>query len=400
MPNKRVGVEYPAKSGIIITPKTNPSGTKAYRVDIPASLTGSNREQRQFPTKEDAQEYASKRHLEIAKFGHAAFSLDAWQRQDAVRALQILARFNLSLESAAMLAAANSKVAQEPVTISELRTRFLASPGRKKTKLIQRRSLTIHNLTWRTARFAKQYGAASAATIQTSHIASWFEKLGPMSAVSLNNYRRALHAMFAFAVDGGFCVVNPVSKIPLYETPPKAPSILAVEEAKRLVECAAETDADLGLLPYIVLGLFAGLRRSELQQLEWSAINGPRKMVTVDGRIAKNGHIRNVTLTDNALVWLKSTDRANEGKIAPLNLNFRLRRLKRLAGVGTWRRNELRHSFASYHYDLHQNAALTAAQLGHMSGSQVLFAHYRSLVPLGDGAKFFDIAPSSPSVIQ
>jgi len=117
-----------------------------------------------------------------------------------------------------------------------------------------------------------------------------------------------------------------------------------------------------------------------------------RRIVTVDGSIAKTGSIRNVALAENALEWL-SLYPAPSGHVAPCNLNHRLRRIRRLAGIETWEGNEMRHSFASYHYDLHQNGPLTAAQLGQSSGCQLLFEHYRSLVPLGDGRRFFEIKP-------
>jgi hypothetical protein len=215
MPNKRLGIEYPKRSGIIITPKVNPTGSTAYRVDIAPTITGAQREQRQFPTKEKAEEHATRRHLEITRFGHAAFSLNAWQRQDAARAIQILSRFNLTLEDAAKLASTHAKAAQEPITVSDLRSRFLQAPGRRKGKLIQRRQLTVHNLEWRTARFAKQHGALSAAEIQTEHVKAWLISLGKLSPVSLNNYRRSLHALFSYGVIEGYCVANPVTKVPL-----------------------------------------------------------------------------------------------------------------------------------------------------------------------------------------
>ena len=199
--------------------------------------------------------------------------------------------------------------------------------------------------------------------------------------------------MFSFAVAEGYCASNPIAGIPLYDVPDKAPAILSIEQATRLIGAAAETESKLGLLGYITLGLFAGLRRAEIERLNWSAFKVERRMVTVDGSIAKTGSIRNVALSDNALAWLNICALAS-GRVTPPNLNHRLRRLRFLAGIDQWAGNELRHSFASYHFDLHQNAPLTAAQLGHFSGCQMLFEHYRSLVPLGDGQRFFNITPN------
>lgn len=198
--------------------------------------------------------------------------------------------------------------------------------------------------------------------------------------------------MFGFGVSEGYLASNPIAKIPLYVVPHKAPPILTVEQAERLVVAASESESQLGLLGFVVLGLFAGLRRAELERLDWSAVKWERKMVTVDGTIAKSGSIRNVTLSDNALAWLKAHNQKT-GQVAPRNMKIRLRELWKLTGFKKDGRNELRHSFASYHYDLHQNGPLTAAQLGHSTGTHLLFEHYRSLVPLGEGKKYFSITP-------
>jgi integrase len=45
----------------------------------------------------------------------------------------------------------------------------------------------------------------------------------------------------------------------------KPPGILSVNEAARLLEAAAPN-----ILPYIAIGLFAGLRAAELERLDWS----------------------------------------------------------------------------------------------------------------------------------
>ncbi len=395
MPTQRQAEEYPHKSGILIAAKTNPSGSRAYRVDIAASLTGASREQRQFATKDEAQQYAKQRHAEIVRFGHAAFSLTAQQRSDALRALAILGQHSLNLEDAAKFVARHRSEQREQITVMELFKRFMASPGRRKAKAIVRRQHTIMSINWRVARFQKVFGERVACDIRHDEVHTWLRSLGELSPISFNNYRRVLHAMFAFGVAQGYCVSNPIAKISLFVVPDKTPPILSVWQAEQLVKAAAASDDKVGLLGYAVLGLFAGLRRTEIERLDWSAVKWERKMVTIDGSIAKSGSIRNVSLSDNAMAWLAGC-RERTGRVTPANLKVQLRQLWLRAGFQRTGRNELRHSFASYHFDLHQNGPLTAAQLGHSSGCHLLFAHYRCLVPLGEGQKYFSITPSTP----
>lgn len=392
MPTQRLAEEYPPKSGILIAQKTNPTGSRAYRVDIPASLTGTRREQRQFPTKMKARHYAEQRHDEILKHGHAAFVLTTTQRSDALRALALLESCSLSLTDAARIAASQCRANREQLTVSQIYSRFMLAPGRRKARAIPRRPLTVLNLTWRLNRFEKAFGARMASEVSTNEVRDWLASLGELSATSFNNYRRVLHAMFGFGVAEDYLASNPVTKIPLYVVAHKAPPILTVEEAGRLLRAAWESEERLGLLGFTVLGLFAGVRRAELERLDWSAVKLERKMVTVDGTIAKSGSIRNVMLSDNSLAWLGLLG-SKAGPVCPDSMKERLRKLWKLAGFKKPGRNELRHSFASYHYDLHQNGPLTAAQLGHSTGTHLLFAHYRSLVPLGEGKRFFSIMP-------
>ena len=396
MPQKRKGEEYPVKSGILITEKINPSGSHAFRVTIAASITGAKREQRQFLDRKDAQDYAKQRHIEIQRFGHSAFALTANQRGDAYRALGILKPFNFSLEDAAKFVAKQIPQQKEQLTVKELFLRFIVSPGKRKSCAMIRRQSTLTNISWRIGRFQKKFGTRVASQISTDEIKSWMTSLGQQSPVSLNNYRRVLHSLFAFGLTEGYCANNPVSKIQLFSIPQKTPSILSVEQAESLLNAARSTSDSIGLFGYVVLALFTGLRRSEIVKLDWSAVKFDRRMVTVDGHIAKTGSIRNVSLSDNAMAWLESCRDMN-GSVAPLNTFPKLRKIRHLAGIKKWDGNELRHSFASYHYDLHQNGPLTAAQLGHSSGCHLLFTHYRSLVPLGDGKRFFAIYPTHKS---
>lgn len=393
MPTKRKGEEYPAKSGIIITPKRNPSGSRAYRVDIAATITGQGREQRQFPTLADARSHATRRHDEITRFGHSAFALSASQRHDATRAIGLLMPYGLTLEDAAKLAISHTPRIREGATVTQVRALFLKAPGRRKNMLTPRRPHTLRGLKWRTARFEKTFGSVDVSKIQTAQVKEWLAAQGELSPVSLNNLRRALHAMFGFAVAEGHCRVNPVTALPLYSAPERTPSILTVEQAASLIQKAADTNQALGLLGFVTLGLFGGIRRTELERLDWSAFKAERRMVTIDGSIAKTGSIRNVTLPANAMAWLEACAEKS-GRVSPRNLNHRLQRLRFLAGLQQSGSNALRHSFASYHYDLHQNAPLTAAMLGHTGGTRLLFEHYRSLVPMGAGEAFFAIKPA------
>jgi integrase len=393
MPAIRSGQEYPPKSGITVTRKND----SAWRVDIPASRTGGKREQRQFKTKDEAKVYAGQRWSEIQSVGRQAFALSHHQRLDAMHALKILSEVGLTLAQAAQIARKHVASSAPELTVAALRGRFLSEPGHHRNRLVQRRGKTEADLRFRTGAFVKVHGERVVTAISHQVVRDWIGSLQDVSPVSRNNYRRALHAMFAYAVREEICAINPVAKVPAFAVPPRVPVILTVAEADRLVRAAAHSQAKLGLLPYIVIGLFAGLRRAELERLDWSAVKFDRKMITVSGDIAKTGSIRNVRMSENLVGWLLPFE-GRHGPITPINFNKRFRRLRAQAGLLNWGGNELRHSFASYFYDLTHDASLTSAQLGHQSGTRLLFEHYRSLVPLGEGQLFFEIHPGADAL--
>jgi integrase len=57
-----------------------------------------------------------------------------------------------------------------------------------------------------------------------------------------------------------------------------------------------------------------------------------------------------------------------------------------------WPSNGLRHSFASYRLAATNNAALTAAELGHIN-AQLLYSAYRELVRPEEAQRYWLISP-------
>jgi co-chaperonin GroES (HSP10) len=51
----------------------------------------------------------------------------------------------------------------------------------------------------------------------------------------------------------------------------------------------------------------------------------------------------------------------------------------------------MRHSFGSYHYALYGDSVATSRELGHKTGDDILFSHYRALVSQEDAEEYFSI---------
>ena len=156
----------------------------------------------------------------------------------------------------------------------------------------------------------------------------------------------------------------------------------------------AEIHHELELVPAIAVGLFAGLRMSEIKQLDWRNVDFEHKVIDVDESIAKTRQQRNVDMSDSLVAWLTLCAR-EEGGIVPAGFRTKMEKLRKVAGITKWPENGLRHSFGSYHVACFQNPNMTALQMGHAT-TDMLFKHYRNYrVRKKDAEKYWEITPAS-----
>ena len=212
-----------------------------------------------------------------------------------------------------------------------------------------------------------------------------------------NNIIRHLATFFRWAIRAGACGSNPALAVPRARVSEPPRGILTVAQAEALLRRAEKERP--GLIPYLALGLFGGIRPAELLRLDPARIGS--EWIVIDGAVAKTADHRTVPIRANLRAWLDAHPPAK--RIAPLNernLYAAIRRLRAApfpdgdgAGEIPWPVDCMRHSYASYAYDLTRDAALVSSEMGHR-GTDIFFRHYRGLVPPGDGVKFFGILPT------
>ncbi len=170
---------------------------------------------------------------------------------------------------------------------------------------------------------------------------------------------------------------------------------LTVGQCERLLRAAL---GEPRMMPYVVLGMFGGLRRAEIERLRWDAINLEERTVVVGARISKTRSRRVVDLTENAVAWIKAsfalraTEPTGGSRVAPSNLKELWPVFWPKAGLLVWPNNGLRHTFASMHYAMWQDEAKLQAQMGHES-AKMLHQHYRALKTRKEAEKFWALAP-------
>lgn len=415
---ERITPEWPK-----IRRRERTDGTATWMVDTggPVSPTV-GRIQKTFRTQDAALTYAATIRTNYANNAQSGFGLTASQRIDAEAALSLLAgsqAADVRLAEAVQFYLTHHRPASGDITLSDLRDQFVEN--RRAGGL---RSGSLSDLERRTLAFVNEIGETLLARQVTSAMVRKFVGRSGISPRTARNDFVVISAMFAFAMRPdtyqgrrtrkdapvtGWIAANPCASIPKPHTGEDVPpAVLSIDECIRLLRAAHASrlthpdgsffgDEYVGLLPYVALGLFAGLRPSEIARLDWNQIHldGETSVVAV-ARSKTRAGIREVELCPTAVSWLRECPAPHRGPVvASKNFQKRFRKLCELAKIETWRPDCMRHTFASCHYRTGQNAAHTAAQLGHAGASTVLFTHYRNSIPMSAAKQFWQLTPDT-----
>ena len=175
--------------------------------------------------------------------------------------------------------------------------------------------------------------------------------------------------------------------------------IYSAEQAEAML-----TLCDKNLVPFLAIGLFAGIRSAELARLKWENIDWVGGNIRLDREITNTNQSRLAPLTPNLAEWLapykdlkgnilaSTKSRYPTTLISPWLASQENPRLP-----SKWIDNGMRHSFASYHLAYTQNAAQTALACGHSPG--MLLGTYKTITVNGESLnqevakKYFEIRP-------
>ena len=259
------------------------------------------------------------------------------------------------------------------------------------TELIENRRLSgasvryCNDLRLRLGRFGRDVPGRNLAEITTAEIDDWLSRLG-VAPVTRNTFRRDLRTLFSFGASRRYCSDNPVIQSRKAREIDGDVRVMTVEQVKRLLASAVPE-----MIPFWTIGLFSGLRRAEIERLDWAQIDLEDKVIEVKARHSKTAARRLVSIQPNLAAWLRP-HRRRAGTVCPENLRKLLDGDRVRAGLlEGWPQNGSRHSFGSYHLAHFNDAAALALQMG--NSPDVIFKHYRQLVKPKDAAAYWQIAP-------
>jgi integrase len=293
--------------------------------------------------------------------------------------------------------------------------------------------------------FEKRFQGAIG-SVAGGEVDAWLRSSG-LSPRTRNNIRTSLHTLFKFA-EGRRYLPKDHDELDAVSVVNDREGDIEVFTAAELTEilcCASER-----MIPFLVVGAFAGVRHAEIQRLEWKDVRFEDGMIEISASKSKTASRRLVPILPNLNEWLLKhrqpaglvvshrnvafelhlvAKRANELRRAAWAsakgvTNDDLRRAEDQAkefaakrkksklrsqkgevppGAETaeiegwepfaWKHNALRHSFISYRLAAVPNTAQVALEAG--NSPQMIFRHYRELVRPADAEKWFGITPAS-----
>jgi integrase len=240
-----------------------------------------------------------------------------------------------------------------------------------------------------------------------------------------------LHATFQFGVVRKIVRENPASSVEQQKVKGDKVGILAPDQMRRLLETATML-SDPGLLATFAIGGFAGVRPEEVARLTWGAIDLDHGQIDCGAEITKTAKHRYVKIEPALAAWLETAMCvfAASNEVEKMNVqgsNFRRRfdLARRLAGFDVsselfrlkpdshgcetatpeelkaerarlepWPHDAFRHSYASYHLAVFEDAATLALQMGHQT-TKMIFSNYRARVKKSDAVAWWKLLPEA-----
>jgi site-specific recombinase XerD len=218
-----------------------------------------------------------------------------------------------------------------------------------------------------------------------------FLELREMEAITWNGWRRTLAVFFNWCVAEELIPKSPVDRVPIKKIDDEEVEILSVEEARKLLEAASQSCPRQ--VPWLVLGLFGGLRRSEADQVKPADIDWATESIRVMGAKNRSVSTRYVHLTEPAKAFLAAYRDVGELVTPRRERRDGLRLLAAETGLACTK-NLYRHSFGSYHNAWLQDAPKTMHEMGH-ENLRTFVKWYRKPIPKLVAEAYWSISPEN-----
>jgi integrase len=207
-----------------------------------------------------------------------------------------------------------------------------------------------------------------------------------LTAKTVLNYKLNISVFFSWCIarPRKWLALNPCSVIKLEVPQNGPPKILTVEQAERLLRAAEKGK----LAVYVALGIFGGLRPTEIQRISWAQINLKDKEIRIEDEQTKTA-VRVMKICPTLLAWLT----AYKGQeIYPPNWKKRFRKVHVAAGIENWIPDVMRHVAISHFCRRSRSYIEVEEQFG--NSEEVIKNNYKGRVSSDETKAFYALRPT------
>lgn len=350
------------------------NGKWRWRVIIPIENGGGKSF---FVTKKEAIEFAAEEEAKRRGAINKLYGMSERLAQLTVNALEILHGREDEIEKAAQFYVAHN--IRETRTLEQAIAECI---DRKRTA--GRRAISLARLENSLNRFAQGRESRQVNEISAAECEAWICAPEAKSSSTRRSRQIDLRTFFSFCLKRGWCSMRPTDGLEKYTHGKQSPKILTVEQCEKVLRAAITLHGGKAIAT-VALQLFCGLRPAESYRVSRDMIKDGK--LRLDEKIAKTNDIRIVTINPTAQAWLDYAFKI--GSPLPLR-NWRNKIADIHATIKPWPSDALRHSFVSYHLEIHGWES-TVEQAGHSLATS--FNHYRALTTKEDAGRFWKLRP-------
>lgn len=254
------------------------------------------------------------------------------------------------------------------------------------------KEITISGIRQHAATLKAQWGDNKLMAFTEEDLQTYLDGL-PHGQIRKLSILKKAKQFFNYCVSKKYITSNPVQNISIH-VPQGRIVIVTPEQAERHIKVVEEKHP--AFLLYTVIGLFAGLRPTEVKLLKWENIHLDEAVPQIEvlAETSKTNEDRNVPIEANLLLWLKAYTGEKKGFVTPQK-NF----MKKTTALHKdleekWTEDVYRHSYASYWLAKNMDRAHLAEHMG--NSIKIIKRHYKKVIKDSEQVKYWQIKPGFP----
>ena len=244
-----------------------------------------------------------------------------------------------------------------------------------------------------------EFGDRESSEDLSGEIEKWFVNFIQSGEYAWHTVKRGhafLSGFYKWAIREKLTTENWIKYVELPKEPKHNKVFLTADETDRLLRTAQKKDP--GIINYLALGLFAGIRPEEIRgnvdhpALAWDKIDFQAKSISIESAkdVRHNNSTSRYVEGLPKILWAWLTNYSKYG-IDTLNHRTRVHTLFEHAGIKRRMNSLFRKTFATHMVPI-QGITQTALQMGH-TNTHTLQKHYKGVVPQAEGSKYTQILP-------